>query len=51
MAGKEEGGWDDLVLMSSSCKVKRQNLRPAWAQVGSLPGWGQNINAVPMACL
>ena len=51
MAGKEEGGWDGLVLMPSSWKVKRQNLRPAWAQVGSQPNWGRNINAVLMGCI
>ena len=51
MAGKEKGGWGGLVLMSSSWKVKRQNLRPAWAQVGSLPGWAKIINAVLMGCL
>ena len=42
MAGKEEGGWDGLVLMSSSWKVKQQNLRPAWAQVGPPPWLGPN---------
>ena len=50
MAGKEEGWWDGLVLMLSSWKVKPQNLRPAWAQVGPLPGWGPIINAVLMGC-
>ena len=52
MAGKEEGGWDGLLLMSSSWKVlKPQNLRAAWVQVGPLPGWGPIINAVLMGCL
>ena len=51
MAGKEKGGWGGLVLMSSSWNVKPQNLRPAWAQVGPLPGWGPIINAVLMGCL
>ena len=51
MAGKEEGGWGGLVLMSSSMKEKHQNLRPAWAQVGPLPGWVPIINAVLMGCL